>query len=128
VVLQSMQIRVFDRRPAMKGVYLPQQCQEGVTPRYYRIDLDRSEPRAVPDRGTIPFPYRVATDEPEQFVLKPHVTSGDVDWDVVVHWTAGEARGALEIPGDGQRFQTTDATAAREFCFQPGTMTWRATC
>ncbi|MER7003708.1 hypothetical protein ABT297_11795 [Dactylosporangium sp. NPDC000555] len=129
VVLQSMTVEVVRRRPPLAGVYLPLGCQGGVSPRKYRLDLDAAAPRIVPETGTVTFPYRVDQLEPEQFLITPDVTTGDVEWRLLLSWTSGADRGTLVLPEAGKPpFRNTATTAARELCADLAAWAWKPSC
>lgn len=128
VVLQSMTVDVVRRSPPVPGVYLENGCQEEVPPRMYVLDLDRTTPKIVPEPDTVSFPYKVNDVEPEQFLITPEVTTGDVEWRLRLHWTSGADKGELVLDNDGKPFRTTATAAAREFCFDYASRTWRPSC
>lgn len=124
VVLQSMTVVVARRGPAMPGIYLPEGCQEVLTPRKYVLDLDSPRPRVVPQPGSISFPYKISSDDPEQFVITPEVISGDIAWRLYLTWTSGDRRGETALGGT---FRTTTASAARKFCIDSSGV-WKSAC
>ncbi|MFC0527023.1 DUF4145 domain-containing protein [Phytohabitans kaempferiae] len=129
VVLQSMSTEVVRRSPALAGTYLPLGCQGEVTPRKFRLDLDASAPEVVPEAESRTFPYKVDESEPEQFLITPEVTGGDVEFRLLLNWTSGADEGVLVLPEAGKPpFRVTAPTAAREFCLDPHTSTWRPSC
>ncbi|HKR49345.1 MAG TPA: hypothetical protein VJT72_07140, partial [Pseudonocardiaceae bacterium] len=131
VVLQSITVDVINRSPAMTGVYLPLPTQGDVPPRKFRLNLDSTAPQIVSEPGTVSFPYYVNEVEPEQFVITPEVTTGDIEWRLILKWTSGPDEGQLVLPDvEKPPFRTTATTAARklEFCFYPTTWEWRPSC
>ena len=116
VVLQSLTVEVVNRSSPAAGIYLPVGCQESLTPRYYVVNLDSPTPRVVPQPGSISFPYRVTSDDPEQFVITPEVAAGDVQWLLYLNWTSGAKAGRLTIENSRKPFQTAGIAAARHFC------------
>lgn len=128
VVLQSATVREVRRGPAVVGAFLRSDCGGGMTPRYFHLDLDASPPTLVPDAGTTGFPYRVDEVEPEQFRVTPDITTGYVEWRLVLEWTSGDQRGELVIDDDGEPFRTTATSASRRFCTDVGQPSWRPTC
>ncbi|MET7424701.1 hypothetical protein [Dactylosporangium sp. NPDC005555] len=129
VVLQSMTVEVLHRSPALTGVHLPFGCQGVVPPRKYRLDLDAAAPRITPEAGTATFPYRVDEVEPEQFLITPDVTTGDIEWRLLLQWTSGADEGTLILPEAGKApFRFTATTAARTFCFDINASVWRPSC
>lgn len=127
-VLQSMTVDVVRRSPAVAGVYLPLGCQGEVPPRRSRLDLDAPAPLITPEPGSVSFPYKVNDVEPEQFVITPEVTTGDIEWRLLLKWTSGTDQGELVVDDSGKPFRTTAATAARQFCFDSKTSVWRSSC
>jgi hypothetical protein len=128
VVLQSMTVEVVRRSPPMAGVYLPEGCQGEVTPRQFVLDLDAAAPRIVTEPGSVSFPYKVNDIEPEQFVITPEVTAGDVEWRLRLRWTSGGETGELMVDDAGKPFRTTATAGARKFCFAFENMAWQPSC
>ncbi len=132
VVLQSITVDVTNRSRPMNGAYLPRECEGEMTPRKYRVDLDASKPRLVPEPKTVAFPYKVNDIEPEQFVVAPVITSGAAEWRLILSWTSGPDSGELVVDDAGKPFRTTTASAARAFCVQyaepSGMQSWSPSC
>ncbi|MFF1608783.1 hypothetical protein ACFVYA_13470 [Amycolatopsis sp. NPDC058278] len=129
VVLQSMTVDVVRRSPAMTGVFLPVGVQGGVPPRKFLLNLDATAPKIVPEPDTVSFPYKVNEVEPEQFVITPEVTTGDIEWRLLLRWTSGSDEGTLVLPEAGKPpFRTTATTAVRPFCFDFNHRTWKPSC
>ncbi|WP_152546740.1 hypothetical protein [Amycolatopsis orientalis] len=125
VVLHSMNVEVVSRRPAMPGSFLPSNCGSDVTPRFFRADLDKAAPSAVPEPGTASFPYKVSGTDPEQVIITPTSTDEDIEWRVRIPWSSGMGRGELLIDDGGKPIRTTATTAARPFCLeQPDSRRW----
>lgn len=127
VVLQSARVEVQRSLPRPTGLFLRAGCGSEVEPRYFRVDLDRPEPRVVPESGTPDFPYRVDQAEPEQLVVTPQVTDALVEWRLRVAWTSGEESGELVLDDGGEPFRTAAVTGSREFCLD-GEAVWRPAC
>lgn len=125
VILHSINIEIVSRRPAMPGTFLPSNCGSDVIPRFFRANLDRVAPSAVPEPGTASFPYKVSGTDPEQIIITPTSTDEDIEWRVRIPWSSGIGRGELLIDDGGKPIRTTATTAARPFCVeQPDSRRW----
>jgi hypothetical protein len=129
VVLQSMEVDVLRRAPAMPGTYLPVGCEGGILPRKFLLDLNVTTPRVVVESGSVSFPYKVNEVEPEQFLITPVVRDADVEFRLILRWTSGADKGELVLPEPAQPpFRVTAPTAAREFCLDLADSMWRPSC
>ncbi|WP_433171792.1 hypothetical protein [Actinoallomurus sp. CA-150999] len=117
-VLQALHIDVVSRaRPAGALVEMVAGCG-GMLPRYFAVDLDRPQPRAVPSPGrqmpgagptvipAVPFPYRISSTDPEVFHVIAAARSCDCRWRVRVDWTSGDRSGTVTIDDHGRPFRT----------------------
>lgn len=127
VVLQSARVEVVRSVPPPVGLFLRAGCGSDVELRYFRVDLDRPEPRVVPESGTSDFPYRVDQADPEQLVVTPQVTAALVEWRLRLAWTSGEESGELVLDDHGAPFRTTAVAGSRELCLD-GEAMWRPAC
>ncbi|HEX6340970.1 hypothetical protein [Umezawaea sp.] len=127
VVLQSARVEVVRSLPAPVGLFLRAGCASKVPPRYFRVDLDRSEPRLVAEPDTPDFPYRVDQADPEQLIVTTKVTTALVEWRLRLAWTSGEESGELVLDDHGLPFRTTAVTGSRELCLD-GEAMWRSDC
>lgn len=136
VVLQSMKAEVLNRKPAASGVHLPGRCGGGLIPRFFAVDLSAAAPTAVPREGNhgektiapVSFPFTIVRDDVEQFIVEPSSPNEEVEWVLLVRWTAGARSGELRIDDQGTPFRTTAITAARKWCMTGGGDEWRPSC
>ncbi|GAA3035278.1 hypothetical protein [Actinokineospora globicatena] len=119
VVLQSMRAEVVSRKPAATGVRLETPCEADVIPRSFGVDLTRDNSVAFGIPGAdggekVPaprFPFQVNESEVEQFVIKPNVSTDEVEWRLRITWTSGTRRGETVVDDNGRPFRTTGTTA-----------------
>lgn len=126
VVLQSMTVEIVHRAKPMSGIYLPVGCQGELPPRQYVLNLDSPTPRVVPQPGSVGFPYVVSNDDPEQFVVTPDTSDGDVQWRMFLTWSSGSRHGQIVLDDSGKPFRTTAIASARKYC--NGNAGWTSAC
>ncbi len=123
VVLLGMDVEVITRKPAQHGAMLPPNCASDLKPRFFTVDLDAQRPTLTADaKGsagpTIGFPYKVTTDDPEQWYIEA-ATDQEVQWHLKLRWSSGAQQGVIVIDDNGRPFQTTSAKLTRRFCPTP---------
>ncbi|WP_308187674.1 helix-turn-helix transcriptional regulator [Streptomyces sp. DH8] len=116
VVLESLRIRVVERRPVAGGrVYrMSSGCGGSLTPRMFDVDLDAPRPVARPVAGNdsgdpvaaVAFPYRVSVTEPEVFLITGRTVGCDCDWFAELGWSSGGRSGTVRVDDDGRPFRT----------------------
>lgn len=117
VVLQGLDVKVVERRPAMRGTHLsyfglgaPQSV------RYISIDLSKNPPtwdyignKAKPEDH---FPLRVSSSESEVFDVQAFNLRDDVSWYLDFQYTADGEDGTIRVDDNGKPFRTTASDAA----------------
>ncbi|MFH9609551.1 helix-turn-helix domain-containing protein [Streptomyces sp. NPDC017448] len=116
VVLESLRIRVVERRPVAGGrVYrMSSGCGGSLTPRMFDVDLDAPRPAARPVAGNdsgepvaaVAFPYRVSVTEPEVFLITGRTVGCDCDWFAELGWSSGGRSGTVRVDDGGRPFRT----------------------
>jgi hypothetical protein len=117
VVLKALRVRVVGRSaPAEGNVYaMDQGCGEGISPRYFDVDLDKGRPLARPVDGsdtgtTIPavrMPYKVSAEDPEVLLVSAETQSCDCRWYLELEWSSEGRTGTVRIDDHGRPFRTT---------------------
>lgn len=129
VVLQSAEVEILNHTPQRSGIYLPLDCQAGVTPRAFSLDLNSRSPEIDPQPGTISFPYRVNDVEPEVFWITPELPSGEVEWRLHIKWTSGATEGEMVFPqSEKPPFRIAGTAGVRAFCFDQTSYEWKPKC
>ncbi|MDT3443557.1 hypothetical protein [Pseudofrankia sp. BMG5.37] len=129
VILESAEVEIVKRASRRSGVYLPLDCQAGVVPRAFSLDLNSRSPEIVPQPGTITFPYRVNEVEPEVFWITPELPEGEVEWRLHINWTSGAEKGELVFPQSGKPpFRVAGTVGMRKFCFDRVSYEWKPEC
>ncbi|MFH8886159.1 helix-turn-helix domain-containing protein [Streptomyces californicus] len=116
VVLESLRIRVVERRPVGPGrVYrMSSGCGGSLTPRMFDVDLDAPRPVARPLAGNdsgepvaaVAFPYRVSVTDPEVFLITGRTVGCDCDWFAELGWSGGGRSGTVRLDDGGRPFRT----------------------
>lgn len=117
VVLESMQVRVVERRTPRKlpAYRMSSGCGGSLTPRLFEVDLDRARPVARPVPGSdsgvpipaVSFPYTVSPSDPEALLVSGRSLDCDCDWVLDVAWSGGGRSGTVRIDDGGRPFRTT---------------------
>ncbi|MGW6721523.1 helix-turn-helix domain-containing protein [Streptomyces sp. NPDC054995] len=117
VVLESLRIRVVERRsPAPGRVYrMSSGCGGSLTPRMFDVDLDAPRPVARSVAGNdsgepieaVAFPYRVSVTDPEVFLITGRTAGCDCDWFAELSWSSGGRSGTVRIDDGGRPFRTS---------------------
>jgi hypothetical protein len=117
VVLESLRVRVVERRaPVRGGVFLMSPgCGGALTPRSFDVDLDIPRPvaRAVPGHDgenpipAVSFPYRVSASDPEVLLVTGRTAGCDCDWYLELGWSSGGRSGTVRIDDGGRPFRTS---------------------
>ncbi|MFI1186163.1 helix-turn-helix domain-containing protein [Streptomyces californicus] len=116
VVLESLRIRVVERRPVGPGrVYrMSSGCGGSLTPRMFDVDLDAPRPVARPLAGNdsgepvaaVAFPYRVSVTDPEVFLITGRTVGCDCAWFAELGWSSGGRSGTVRLDDGGRPFRT----------------------
>ncbi|MFG3410394.1 helix-turn-helix domain-containing protein [Streptomyces sp. NPDC048142] len=117
VVLESLRIRVVERRPPAKGrVYrMSSGCGGALTPRMFAVDLDVPRPVARSVAGNdsgepieaLAFPYSVSASDPEVLLITGRTVGCDCDWFAELKWSSGGRSGTVRIDDRGRPFRTS---------------------
>lgn len=117
VVLESLRIRVVERRPPAKGrVYrMSSGCGGALTPRMFDVDLDVPRPVARSVAGNdsgepieaVAFPYSVSVTDPEVLLITGRAVGCDCDWYAELAWSSGGRSGTVRIDDAGRPFRTS---------------------
>ncbi|MET9771757.1 helix-turn-helix domain-containing protein [Streptomyces sp. NPDC006415] len=117
VVLESLRIRVVERRsPAPGRVYrMSSGCGGSLTPRMFDVDLDVPRPVARSVAGNdsgepieaVAFPYRVSVTDPEVFLITGRTAGCDCDWFAELSWSSGGRSGTVRIDDGGRPFRSS---------------------
>jgi hypothetical protein len=128
VVLQGLDVKVVERRPAMRGTllsYFGLGAPQSV--RFIQIDLSKDPPawdyigdRAQPEDH---FPLRVSSSESEVFDVQAFAGRGDVSWYLEFQYTADGENGTVRVDDGGKPFRTTERDAAEGYGWLNGRWT-----
>ena len=129
VVIDRIRVDVLEpRRPPIRGTIIDILCGEPFEYRYLEANLDRNPPTMTskttgsisgePDVRLEPakFPYQVAVDEAESFVVSSVVSKYDVDWRVEVDLSSQGRTGTVVVDDNGQPFHTSSSANAEATC------------
>jgi hypothetical protein len=134
VTITELTFQAVDRKPALKGPEVSNECGDETVARYAQIDLDRNPPaitgssadkislgdaRAEP----IKFPYLVSATDPETLLLIAS-TQNLVAWHARLSWSDGETSGVAVIDDHGKPFLTSDPQAATSSHLPDGSGGW----
>lgn len=119
VVLESLRIRVVERRPPAQGrVYrMSSGCGGSLTPRTFDVDLDVPRPVARSVAGNdsgepieaVAFPYSVSVTDPEVLLITGRAVGCDCAWFAELAWSSGGRSGTVRIDDGGRPFRTSGA-------------------
>ncbi|MFD7747396.1 helix-turn-helix domain-containing protein [Streptomyces sp. NPDC059698] len=134
VVLESLRIRVVERRPVAGGrVYrMSSGCGGSLTPRMFDVDLDAPRPAARPVAGNdsgepvaaVAFPYRVSVTEPEVFLITGRTVGCDCDWFAELGWSSGGRSGTVRVDDGGRPFRTGGVRGRPVFDYDTTARRW----
>ncbi|MEU9158503.1 hypothetical protein AB0D59_50285 [Streptomyces sp. NPDC048417] len=119
VILTGLSVQIESRSAPPDVQILPRRRPKGRPRRTFNVQLsdvnpgmrlnvglDASTPRLEPAEGVPDFPYTVAPDDPEVFVLRAALDSaGDVQWRVGVHWVCNGESGVVIADDEGRPFR-----------------------
>lgn len=134
VVLESLRIRVVERRAAAKGrVYrMSSGCGGSLTPRMFDVDLDVPRPVARSVAGNdsgepieaVAFPYSVSATDPEVFLITGRTVGCDCAWVAELTWSSGGRSGTVRIDDDGRPFRTSGVRGRPVLDYDTATGRW----
>ncbi|WP_426499586.1 helix-turn-helix domain-containing protein [Streptomyces sp. D54] len=117
VVLESLRIRVVERRsPAQGLIYrMSSGCGGSLTPRMFDVDLDVPRPVARSVAGNdsgepieaVAFPYSVSVTDPEVLLITGRTVGCDCDWYAELTWSSGGRSGTVRVDDGGRPFRTS---------------------
>ncbi|WP_146179869.1 hypothetical protein [Micromonospora sp. RP3T] len=129
VVIDRIRVVVLEpRRSPVRGTEIDILCGEPFEYRYLEANLDRNPPTVTskttgsisgePDARLDPakFPYQVAIDEAESFVVSGVVSKFDVDWRIEVDWSSQGKVGTVVVDDKGAPFHSTSTSNAEAKC------------
>ncbi|MFE7384660.1 helix-turn-helix domain-containing protein [Streptomyces zhihengii] len=136
VVLESMQVRVVQRRAAreLPAYRMSSGCGGSLTPRLFEVDLDRARPVARPVPGSdsgvpipaVSFPYTVSSSDPEALLVSGRSVACDCDWVLDVAWSSGGRSGTVRIDDGGRPFRTTGVRGGAVYDYDYTSRGWTA--
>ncbi|MFJ6608765.1 helix-turn-helix domain-containing protein [Streptomyces sp. NPDC091289] len=134
VVLESLRIRVVERRARAKGrVYrMSSGCGGALTPRMFDVDLDVPRPIARPVAGNdsgvpieaVAFPYSVSVTDPEVLLITARTVGCDCDWFAELAWSSGGRSGTVRIDDGGRPFRTSGVRGRPVHDYDTATGRW----
>ncbi|MEW2556569.1 helix-turn-helix transcriptional regulator [Streptomyces zhihengii] len=137
VVLESMQVRVVQRRAAreLPAYRMSSGCGGSLTPRLFEVDLDRARPVARPVPGSdsgvpipaVSFPYTVSSSDPEALLVSGRSVACDCDWVLDVAWSSGGRSGTVRIDDGGRPFRTTGVRGGALYDYDYTSRAWTPT-
>jgi hypothetical protein len=129
VVIDRVRVVTLEpRRLPLRGTLVEFACGDAVEYRYLEANLDRNPPGVTSKTtGSVSgehdvrldparFPYQVALDEAESFVVRSVVSKFDVDWRVEIDWSSQGRTGTFVVDDNGQPFHTTSSASAEATC------------
>lgn len=132
VVLNRLEIRIVQRRPAPVGTILDNPCGGEFIYRWLAVDLDQNPPKVAArldkvvieaDPPTLPqnrqpirFPYKVSSTDPEVFKITAETVKCDCEWIAVLSWQSAGRNGTKIINNLGKPFRTVGRANARYQC------------
>ncbi|MFE9458310.1 helix-turn-helix domain-containing protein [Streptomyces californicus] len=134
VVLESLRIRVVERRPVDRGrVYrMSSGCGGSLTPRMFDVDLDVPRPVARPLAGNdsgepiaaVALPYRISVTDPEVFLITGRTAGCDCDWFAELGWSSGGRSGTVRLDDGGRPFRTGGVRGRQVLDYDTSTRRW----
>ncbi|MFE6770882.1 helix-turn-helix domain-containing protein [Streptomyces fimicarius] len=134
VVLESLRIRVVERRAAAKGrvFRMSSGCGGSLTPRMFDVDLDVPRPVARSVAGNdsgepieaLAFPYSVSATDPEVLLITGRTVGCDCAWIGELAWSSGGRSGTVRIDDDGRPFRTSGVRGLPVLDYDTATGRW----
>ncbi|MFD7129242.1 helix-turn-helix domain-containing protein [Streptomyces anulatus] len=134
VVLESLRIRVVERRsPAQGRVYrMSSGCGGSLTPRMFDVDLDMPRPVARSVAGNdsgepieaVAFPYSVSVTDPEVLLITGRTVGCDCDWFAELTWSSGGRSGTVRVDDGGRPFRTSGVRGRPVLDYDTGSGRW----
>ncbi|WP_329162709.1 helix-turn-helix domain-containing protein [Streptomyces anulatus] len=134
VVLESLRIRVVERRsPAQGRVYrMSSGCGGSLTPRMFDVDLDAPRPVARSVAGNdsgepieaVAFPYSVSVTDPEVLLITGRTVGCDCDWFAELTWSSGGRSGTVRVDDGGRPFRTSGVRGRPVLDYDTGSGRW----
>lgn len=129
VVIDRIRVVILGpRRAPTQGTLVDIECGEPFEYRYMEANLDKNPPTVTSKTtGSISgerdvrldpakFPYQVAIDEAESFIVSSVVSKYDVDWRIELDWSSQGQSGTIEVYDNGQPFRTSSSSNANSTC------------
>jgi hypothetical protein len=132
VVINRLDIRTVQRRPAPNGTILGNPCGGALTYRWLAVDLDNIPPRITAElnkeyekqhpemspqsRQSIQFPYKISSTDPEVFQIEAETVYCDCEWVAVLSWQSAGRSGTKIIDNHGKPFRTIGQANAHYQC------------
>ncbi|MBP2179393.1 hypothetical protein [Amycolatopsis magusensis] len=130
VVLTKATVKVVAKRQPVTGKTLERECGGDGVFRSMSVELDKNPPEVsskfesgnvmadTPDYEVKPikFPYTVALEDPESFIIEGITEKCDCDWVVELAWSSQGRTGTTRIDNNGVPFRTT-STANAPTCY-----------
>ncbi|WP_073742281.1 helix-turn-helix domain-containing protein [Streptomyces sp. CB02115] len=134
VVLESLRIRVVERRSPEQGrVYrMSSGCGGSLTPRMFDVDLDVPRPVARSVAGNdsgepieaVAFPYSVSVTDPEVLLITGRTVGCDCDWFAELTWSSGGRSGTVRVDDGGRPFRTSGVRGHPVLDYDTGSGRW----
>ena len=120
IEITGLQVHVVDRKPAISGTHVAEQCGDAIDNRYFSADLSVDNPEVlslderleVEPYGSEPqdplaFGYEVDASDLERFVLVVQAPDCYCTWVGQISWRDGTHSGYTLITDAGQPFEVT---------------------
>lgn len=130
VVIRELRVVVVgEREPPVEGTLLDFACGDARSYRYVEADLDRSPPTMKPKvedpfderrLEKIRFPYEIAADKSESFIVSARTSQYEVFWRIEIDWASRGQTGTLVLDNDGRNFHTSSSAATSATCALAG--------
>jgi hypothetical protein len=109
VVLESS-----DEASTTTVFYYETECGSGFAHRYYKVDLDSSQPRLIPTEGmedgrsipAQPFPLKINNGDPETLRVEATTVAKDIRWRLDIPWYSGSDSGTYSVGVEGAPLTT----------------------
>ncbi|MEU2575205.1 helix-turn-helix domain-containing protein [Streptomyces anulatus] len=134
VVLESLRIRVVERRSSAQGrIYrMSSGCGGSLTPRMFDVDLDVPRPVARSVAGNdsgepieaVAFPYSVSVTDPEVLLITGRTVGCDCDWYAELTWSSGGRSGTVRVDDGGRPFRTSGVRGRPVLDYDTGSGRW----